>query len=842
MASTTEVLETTEGLETPDVLEKYVPDVSHVTSSVLTLTKRQVEGQALEQYSYDPRLIEQALILGDMKQMDGAMRINFYKAVCLSVGLNPLTQPFTVMERQDKTMWLYANASCTQQLAAMHRVTFKDLKREHQTILGEPMYLVSVTACLPDGREVPSQSVVSLTKKRREISGHWPDGNPKFRDVLDENAEPVLIPLRGDALANAIMRADCVPLDSEILTREGWKSYDQVQIGEEVLAYDVESDVCQWTPLLNVTVHERLTMARLFASEGTFEVFCTPNHSWAVRRSVPYKVRQRGDGSRGPRGPYASRGPLRALIEAQYLKTSHHLILAAAVQDTAPSLLQPIEAAILGWAVTDGTIKRERTSVRIGICQSKEVNFAPIRELVEAVAPGTRELVTPARQRTFPSGHTYDTLPQHWWYLPAAISRLILDKAGFTSTADLPRIVTRLDHPARQAMLQAMMLGDGDQRNVFANTNRHVLDTFQILCALEGSATGCELPRPSATTQRRKKARHLAAQYLQLEIIGETPAWCPTTAYGTWVMRQRDRILITGNTKALRRATLALVGLGWMLADYQGRSVQLNLQTGELTPDKRLLPAQALMEDPAEHAKDVHQHIADRTGDRPLECTPQTSTAAPETRATPRTSSEQQQHVTPIPDAPGASEGQKGGGSVIALITTVHRSASRNDDWIRRYWLKMCKRFQVQEITELSVGTLLALLQEVRSYYQTQAEQASRQAPGTAPETPPASDASQQSSAVPDTPDAPPDASLAASSELGPEPEPATVSVPSTALNPHWREDLRALLPRLKDLTLSQEASSVCENPDATMLEGNNMLARVLWRVEEEANPEDIPF
>lgn len=177
---------------------------------------------------------------------------------------------------------------------------------------------------------------------------------------------------------------------------------------------------------------------------------------------------------------------------------------------------------------------------------------------------------------------------------------------------------------------------------------------------------------------------------------------------------------------------------------------------------------------------------------------------------------------------------------MIALITTVHRSADRSDDWIRRYWLKMCKRFQVQEITELSVGTLLALLHEVRSYYQTQAEQASRQAPDTAPETPPASDASQQLSAVPDTPNTPPDASLAASSELGPESDPATV--PSTALNPHWREDLRALLPRLKDLTLSQEASSVCENPDATLLEGNNMLSRMLWRVEEEENPEDIPF
>jgi hypothetical protein len=506
MASPTEVLETTEGLETPDVLEKYVPDVSHVTSSVLTLTKRQVEGQALEQYSYDPRLIEQALILGDMKQMDGAMRINFYKAVCLSVGLNPLTQPFTVMERQDKTMWLYANASCTQQLAALHLVTFKDLKREHQTILGEPMYFVSVTACLPNGREVPSQSVVSLTKKRREIVGQWPSGDPKFRDVLDKDNEPVLVPLRGESLANAIMRCD---------------------------------------------------------------------------------------------------------------------------------------------------------------------------------------------------------------------------------------------------------------------------------------------------------------------------------------------------TKALRRATLALVGLGWMLADAQGRSVQLNLQTGELTPDARLLPAQSLMDDPAERAKDVSQHIADLTGDKPQESTRQTSTAAPEKPSVSDTSVETSPIGTPIPDDAGHPEQQRGGGSVIALITTVHRSADRSDDWIRRYWLKMCKRFQVQEITELSMGTLLALLHEVRSYYQTEAEKANRQTSTTAPETPSTAETSQQSASQPDASGAPLDA-LASTSAASPSPPPETETESSTVhgadLNPNWRDELAALLPRLKDMTLHQEASSVCENPDATMVEGNTMLGRVLWRVEEEENPEDIPF
>ena len=172
------------------------------------VTSADVRAQALEQYSYDRDVINKAVMLGDMKKMDGAMRLDFYRAVCLSVGLNPLTQPFTPLERQDKTVWLYANATATQQLGKLHQVGFRELRRVHETVGGEPLYRVEVVAFTPDGRSVPSQAVVSLTKKKKEQRGTWPDGNPKFVDALDADGEPLLVPLRGEALANALMRAD----------------------------------------------------------------------------------------------------------------------------------------------------------------------------------------------------------------------------------------------------------------------------------------------------------------------------------------------------------------------------------------------------------------------------------------------------------------------------------------------------------------------------------------------------------------------------------------------------------------------------------------------------------
>lgn len=180
----------------------------HESTQALVLIKHQAEGQALQQYHYDPEVIDQAVMLGDMKKMSAEMRLNFYRAVCLSVGVNPLTQPFTPMERLDKTIWLYANSTCAQQLAKLHHVTFTDVTRKHFTLGGEPMYQVTVTASLPDGRSVPSLAVTSLTKKKKVQKGQWPDGNPKFVDALDDDGEPLLVLLRGEGLANAIKKTD----------------------------------------------------------------------------------------------------------------------------------------------------------------------------------------------------------------------------------------------------------------------------------------------------------------------------------------------------------------------------------------------------------------------------------------------------------------------------------------------------------------------------------------------------------------------------------------------------------------------------------------------------------
>lgn len=66
--------------------------------------------------------VESALVKNDISKLSDVERINYYNAVCESVGLNPLTKPFAYLVLNGKTV-LYATKDCTEQLRKIHRVS-----------------------------------------------------------------------------------------------------------------------------------------------------------------------------------------------------------------------------------------------------------------------------------------------------------------------------------------------------------------------------------------------------------------------------------------------------------------------------------------------------------------------------------------------------------------------------------------------------------------------------------------------------------------------------------------------------------------------------------------------
>ncbi len=231
----------------------------------------------------------------------------------------------------------------------------------------------------------------------------------------------------------------CVPTDHEILTREGWKHYKELVVGEDVLAYDVEKDATYWKPLLEVAEfdYDGELMQWETSRKGKKVGFqFTPNHRWPVE----YAQRARAsaeDRAGGVVTKTAKCKPKRKIVEGMQLKMGYTLIGAATTMNDEESILTPRQAAILGWVVTDGYHRWRGGHCEMMVYQSPKKYLSEVQELL-----GTKS------RKPHPTTGVI--------CVPVSLEDTRAITKYFKSKKDLPSIVTRLSAEAADEMLQAM--------------------------------------------------------------------------------------------------------------------------------------------------------------------------------------------------------------------------------------------------------------------------------------------------------------------------------------------------------------------------------------------------
>jgi len=82
----------------------------------------------------------------------------------------------------------------------------------------------------------------------------------------------------------------CVPTTTQCLTREGWKYHNEVEVGTEILAYDINKKLNVWTPILEKFYYEDAPVIEWRV--GKHKVFkSTPNHRWFGKKRVRTKTK-----------------------------------------------------------------------------------------------------------------------------------------------------------------------------------------------------------------------------------------------------------------------------------------------------------------------------------------------------------------------------------------------------------------------------------------------------------------------------------------------------------------------------------------------------------------------
>lgn len=103
--------------------------------------------------------IEQVLIGGDLARLSPEQRVSYYQAVCASVGLNPLTQPFEYLTLNGK-LKLYARKDCTDQLRRLHAVSVDEM--DSKMLGSDAVYVVTVKVRIKDGRTDVASGAVTI--------------------------------------------------------------------------------------------------------------------------------------------------------------------------------------------------------------------------------------------------------------------------------------------------------------------------------------------------------------------------------------------------------------------------------------------------------------------------------------------------------------------------------------------------------------------------------------------------------------------------------------------------------------------------------------------------------
>ena len=142
----------------------------------------------------DSGIMSSLVINGDLSKLSPDQKMQYYRAFCDRLGLDPITQPFKLLRLNGKEI-LYADKGATQQLSKVHNISHEVTRKES---VGD-VYVVTVRAKMGD----------------------------RF---TDEDGAVTIAGLKGDALANALMKAVTKAKRRAVLALVGLGMMDETEI------------------------------------------------------------------------------------------------------------------------------------------------------------------------------------------------------------------------------------------------------------------------------------------------------------------------------------------------------------------------------------------------------------------------------------------------------------------------------------------------------------------------------------------------------------------------------------------------------------------------------------
>ena len=211
--------------------------------------------------------IEQVVVEGDLSRLNPEQRVDYYRTVCQSVGLNPYTRPFAYIRLNGK-LTLYACKDATDQLRKINGVNIEDIKTEDD---GD-WFVVTVKGSDRTGRKDVEIGAVN----KKDMQGNF--GNAMMKAVtkakrrltlslcglgwLDEteietirDARPVIVDDEGVIVEQARIESKAVEVENPINNTPAKQKPVEAQ---EEAKFDADKFLMDWKHLTEVPCGDQM--------------------------------------------------------------------------------------------------------------------------------------------------------------------------------------------------------------------------------------------------------------------------------------------------------------------------------------------------------------------------------------------------------------------------------------------------------------------------------------------------------------------------------------------------------------------------------------------------------
>jgi hypothetical protein len=325
-----------------------------------------------------------------------------------------------------------------------------------------------------------------------------------------------------------------------VLTKSGWKYYNEIEEGEVVIVYNDEEDITEDGIVLEKHFYKNTPLVR--CTNSNTEIICTPNHRWFSKKRVNTKG-----------NPHYSVN----YTETLDLRTEDNIVVTAPYIGNPLCNITPDEAFLMGFLLSDGyywwaeestgpsTSYGKRRHVICSIAQSKNKFWREVEGCLSDLGIGyTKDTIEKENEN-----------PVYKYRLKSEDARTYLDKMLNDARTqkhetDWSSWVINLSRTSLKSFYSGFHLGDGYQgKKIISQKPGNICDAIIIASQLLGEGRVLVSGKNDiCRCIRRARSNNLTWQKISVEDAGAEDTFCLTTTGNSFIIKQEGYIGITGNS------------------------------------------------------------------------------------------------------------------------------------------------------------------------------------------------------------------------------------------------------------------------------------------------------